>query len=425
MDGLPADFPPLRTLYRSNLPTPATPFLGRETELATVVALLTRPDTRLLTLTGPGGTGKTRLALQAAAEAADHYPDGLFWVPLASVVNPALMLATVAQALNVKEQPNESLVATLARSLHGRKVALLLDNVEQLLPQAAGEVAAIIADCPTVKLLVTSRERLRIQVETSWAVPPMSEADGERLFLERARQAGVELQVDDVVGELCRRLDEMPLALELAAARTVVFSAEQLLERLGQRLDLLKGGPDLDPRQQTLRATIEWSYHLLDSEEQRVYRALGIFLGGCHYDAAEKVADADPDLLQSLLDKSLLRREDTERVPRYWMLETVRQHAVGELRDAGEDESVFDAFLGWISGIVGEVNEYWVDRDQLEWFDTLERERANLMHAAAECRARRAQCRRGHALRRGIPVLRHTGPVRRDRRPAPRRARER
>jgi class 3 adenylate cyclase len=193
IDGLPDEFPRLKSLYHSTLPVPATPFLGRETELADVVGRLLDPDTRLLTLTGPGGTGKTRLALQAAAEASDHFPDGVFWVPLAPLRDPDLLLPAVAQVLEVGERSDERLVDTLARALLGKRALLLLDNLEHLLPSAAGQVAALVAACPTLRVLVTSRERLVVTAERAWSVPPMSETDGQRLFLESAQAAGVTL----------------------------------------------------------------------------------------------------------------------------------------------------------------------------------------------------------------------------------------
>jgi predicted ATPase/class 3 adenylate cyclase len=324
--GEEGEFPPLRSLYRSNLPVPATPFLGRDPELADVVELLSSDDVRLLTLTGPGGTGKTRLALQAAADASDSFPDGVWWVPLAPVRDPALIVSSLAQVLEVKERPGRSLLETVVEHLSGKRRLVLLDNVEHLLPAAAGEIAGLRAAAgPTI--LVTSRERLQLDGEHSWPVPPLEMRDGIELFLARARQLEPSFAHSSAVDELCERLDQLPLALELAAARTPIFSAEQLIERLGQRLDLLRGGRDADPRQQTLRATIEWSYDLLDEDERRLFRSLSVFAGGCTYEAAEAVCDADPDTLQSLLDKSLLRRRDTELGPRYWMLETIHEYA--------------------------------------------------------------------------------------------------
>ncbi len=345
------EFPQLRTLYHTNLPVPATPFLGREQELREVVALLTREDVRLLTLSGPGGTGKTRLALQAAAEVAEEFPDGLAWVSLSPIRDAALLLSAVAQALEVKEQPGRELADTLVAHLAGRRQLLLLDNVEHLLPRAAADVGCL-RDAAGVTLLVTSRERLQLQGEQVWPVPPLEVDDGVNLFVTRALALEPVFKASPAVLELCARLDNLPLALELAAARTPLFSPEQLLDRLGERLDLLKAGREADPRQQTLRATIAWSHDLLDRDEQQLFRRLAVFVDGCTYEAAAKVCEADPDTLQSLLDKSLLRRRDTDFGPRYWMLETIREFAAERLHESGEaeDRSVTHAeYFLWLA----------------------------------------------------------------------------
>ena len=293
---------------------PATAFLGRERELGEVVSLLRRDDVRLVTLTGPGGTGKTRLAVQAAAEVADRFPDGVWWAALAPLRDPTLVLTTLMQALAVKEQPGQPLFETLATALAGKRSLLLLDNVEHLLPDAAADVARL-RDLGGPTVLVTTRERLQVEGEHTWPVPSLGDEDGVTLFVVRAQALEPSFVATPSVAELCERLDNLPLALELAAARTVVFSPEQLLERLGQRLDLLRGGRDADPRQQTLRATIEWSYELLGADERQLFRGLSVFAGGCTYEAAEAVCAADPDTLQSLLDKSLIRRRDSEAGP--------------------------------------------------------------------------------------------------------------
>jgi predicted ATPase/class 3 adenylate cyclase len=342
------DFPALKSLYRTNLPVPATLFLGRERELHEVVSLLSAGKVRLLTLTGPGGTGKTRLALQAAADAAERFPDGITWVPLAPLRDPSLLLSTIAQALDVREEPGTPLLAALTGFLEHKKLLVLLDNVEHLLPDAAGDLAHL-ASTPGPSMLVTSRERLQLQGEQLYPVPTLLESDGVELFIARARALKPGFDGNGAISELCSRLDHLPLALELAAARTTLFSPGQLLERLSQRLDLLKGGRDADPRQQTLRATIEWSYDLLDSDEQRLFRSLSVFAGGCTFEAAEEVCGADPDTLQSLLDKSLLRRLDSELGSRYWMLETVRDYAAEQLAASGELQLLRNRHLGWIA----------------------------------------------------------------------------
>jgi predicted ATPase/class 3 adenylate cyclase len=325
------EFPALKSLYRTNLPVPATPFLGREDELAEVLSLLSSEGTRLLTLTGPGGTGKTRLALQAAAEASEAFPDGVWWVPLAPLRDSALVLETAAQVVGSKDG--------VAEHVSDKSMLCLFDNFEQVV-DAGAELAGLLASCPNLEVLVTSRERLRVRGEQTYPVPPLAESDGVALFSACARAVDPAFTPDEAVGELCLHLDELPLALELAAARTALFSPEQLLERLSQRLDLLKGERDADPRQQTLRATIAWSYELLSDDEQRLFAHLAVFSGGCTYDAAEEIAGADPDTLQSLLDKSLLRKRDSKLGPRYWMLETIREYAAERLRESGEAEDL-------------------------------------------------------------------------------------
>jgi predicted ATPase/class 3 adenylate cyclase len=327
-------FPPLRSLRRTNLPVPATPFLGRGRELEDVVALLRREDVRLLTLTGPGGTGKTRLALQAAAEVAEDLPGGVWWVPLAALRDAALMVDAVAKALEVRERPGIPLEDTLADSLSAKQALLLIDNVEHLLPEVAGQISRLRrTDGPT--LLVTSRERLQLQGEHSWTVPSLDAEDGAALFTARARALRPEFSETPATAEICSRLDNLPLALELAAARTQMFSPDELLEHLGRGLDL-RGGRDADPRQQTLRATIGWSYDLLTADEQQLFRRLALFAGGCTYEAAEGICGADADTLQSLIDKSLVRRREAAGRARYWMLETIREFASEQLEASGE-----------------------------------------------------------------------------------------
>ena len=330
------EFPALKSLHRTNLPVPATPFVGRGRELEEVAALLNREDVRLLTLTGPGGTGKTRLALQAAADASDRYPDGITWVPLTPLRDPALLLPTVAQELELKEESGELLTETLRTALAGRRALLVLDNLEHLLPHAAADITAL-RDLDGPKVLVTSRERLRVGGEHVWPVPSLAEPDAVELFRARALAVDPSFSATAATAELCTRLDDLPLAIELAAGRTGLFSTDELLERLSQRLDLLQGDREADPRQQTLRATIDWSYDLLPPNEQRLLRSLSLFVGGCTFEAAEAVGGADADTLQSLIDKSLVRKRATDEASRYWMLETIREFALERL--AAESEA--------------------------------------------------------------------------------------
>jgi predicted ATPase len=294
---------------------------------------------RLVTLTGPGGTGKTRLALQAAAEVAEDYPDGTWWLPLAPLRDAQLVPLSIAEVLQLRDEPGLSIGARLAAGLIGKRLLLLLDNAEHLLPSIVETIAQLRAiEGPL--LLITSRERLQLQGEHLFPVPAMDKSDGVDLFVERARQVDPGFEDTAGVAALCERLDRLPLALELAAARTSIYTPAQLLERLGDRLDLLRAGRDSDPRQQTLRATIDWSFELLTPEEQRVYRAFSVFAGGCTLEAAEEVCGAVPDTLASLLDKSLLRRREGVSGRRYWMLETIREHAAEHLARLGERESL-------------------------------------------------------------------------------------
>ena len=316
-------FPPLRSLQQTNLPIPATAFLGRQRELDEVTSLLRDGHARLVTLSGPAGSGKTRLALQGAAEASDHYPDGVFWAPLAALRDSGLVLEVAAQALEAR--------SSLAERVADRRLLLVLDNFEHLI-DAAPELARLLGDCPNLQLLVTSRELLRLPGEQAYPVPPFEPHDATEFFTARAQAVDPRFEPSSVVEKLCSRLDNLPLALELAASRIAVLSPEQLLGRLSERLDLLKAGRGVDPRQQTLRATIEWSYDLLDEDEQVLFERLSVFAGGCALEAAEEVCAAEIDTLQSLIDKSLLRRQGE----RFWMLETIKEYAAERLEQRGE-----------------------------------------------------------------------------------------
>jgi predicted ATPase len=311
-------FPPLRTISNTNLPRPASSFVGRQRERDELVSMLS-DGTRLLTLSGPGGSGKTRLAIEAASELVPVFKAGVFWVGLSALRDPALVVQTIAQAVGAKED--------LAAHVSERELLLLLDNFEQVV-EAAPELSQLLEACPNLRLLVTSRELLRISGEVDYPVPPLAEPEAVELFCARAQ-----LEPDETVPELCRRLDELPLALELAAARTSVLSPAQILERLAERLDLLKGGRAADPRQKTLRATIEWSHDLLDEAEKQLFARLAVFAGGCTLEAAEQVADAEIDTLHSLVDKSLLRHTGE----RFWMLETIHEYARERLGGSGEE----------------------------------------------------------------------------------------
>jgi predicted ATPase/class 3 adenylate cyclase len=319
-------FPPLRSLGGTNLPIQPTPLIGRERELEEAGRLLR--TNRFVTLTGPGGAGKTRLAIQLAAEAAEDFPDGVVWVPLQSVRDAQLVLPTIARTLGTGE--------TLGEELAERHLLLVLDNFEQVLP-ASVRVANLTAQLPHVKLLVTSRERLHVAGEHEYPVVPLSEGEAVALFMERAAAAKPDFTDDGAVIEICRRLDCLPLALELAAPLVKALSAAELLKRLDKRLPILSGGPrDAPERQQTLRATIAWSYELLTADEQRAFPRLAVFVGGCTLEAAEEVCQADLATIAALIDKNLLRREGD----RYQMLETIGEYALERLEESGELEGL-------------------------------------------------------------------------------------
>ncbi len=353
-------FPSLTSLYRTNLPVPASPFLGREQELAEVVALLA--DTRLLTLTGPGGTGKTRLAAQAAATSSDRYPDGVWWVPLETLRDPTLVLEGMAQALGAKQE--------VAQHIADQRMLFLLDSFEGVV-EAARAVSELVARCPNLDLLVTSRERLNITAEQEYAVPALAHEEAVGFFAARVRSFDPAFEPDDAVAELCRRLDDMPLSLELAAAQAKVLSAQQILER---GLGLSAPGPrDLPDRQRTLSATIEWSYELLTEEERRLFSRLSVFAGGCTLEAAEEVAEAEVATLHALVDKSLVRKTGE----RFRMLETIREYAAKRLDESGGADILLERLGKHLVALaVAEGAPFFMER-QAEAYDRLEPEHAN------------------------------------------------
>jgi predicted ATPase len=354
-------FPPLKTISNTNLPRPASSFVGRERELEEVTELV-RDGSRLLTLSGPGGSGKTRLALEAASDLVPEFKAGVFWVALAPLRDADLVSETIAQTLGAKDG--------LADHIGERELLLLLDNLEQVV-EAAAELGQLLEQCPNLKLLVTSRELLCVRGEIEYAVPPLSEPEAVALFCERAQLAS-----DETISELCRRLDNLPLAVELAAARARLLSPKQILERISKRLDLLKGGRDAEARQQTLRGAIEWSYDLLEPEERRLFGRLSVFAGGCTLEAAEHVADADLDVLQSLIDKSLVRRTDE----RFWMLETIREFAGEKLEQSGDAEELRIRHAEHLLALTERAYE---DRNaaQSEWLSVVAAEHDNIRAA--------------------------------------------
>jgi predicted ATPase len=331
------EFPLLRTPGSLELPTPATRFLGREDELFSAVSLVYERDPRVLTIVGPGGTGKTRFALELCRLLAADADGGTVFCALAPLRDPELVLSSMAERLGAVSSAPEAIAARVGE----RRTHVLVDNAEHLLPDAARPLGELVAAAPELRLFVTSREALRIRGEAELDLPPLVEGEAVALFLERAHAVRSDIADSAAVHELCTRLDRLPLALELAAARTKLLSPAALLERLEARLDLLKGTRDADERHATLRATIAWSYDLLDESEQQLFRRLSVFRGGCTLASAEAVCDADLDLLGSLLDKSLVRRR-TGRLgeERFWMLETIRGFGIEQLEAADEVDAI-------------------------------------------------------------------------------------
>jgi predicted ATPase len=355
-------FPPLKTISNTNLPRPASAFVGRERERDEVTALL-RNGSRLVTLSGPGGSGKTRLAIEAASELVPAFPNGVFWVGLATLRDPNLVPTSIAEALGAKDE--------LASFLGERELLLLLDNFEQVVEAATG-LAELLERCPNLRLLVTSRELLRVRGEVTYAVPPLAEPEAVELFCLRS---GLEPSRD--VAELCCRLDNLPLAVELAAARTITLTPAQILERLSRRLDLLEGGRDADARQRTLRATIAWSYDLLEAPEQRLFAGLGVFRGGCTLESAERVLAAELDVLQSLLEKSLVRRTED----RFWMLETIREFARERLAALPEAEELRTAQARFVLELAQEAEIELAGAEAADAAQRLDLERDNVRAA--------------------------------------------
>ena len=331
------DFPPLRTPGSVELPTPATPFLGREQELFDAVSLVYERDPRVLTVVGPGGTGKTRFSIELARLLGDDAEGGTVFVPLAPLRDAEFVLPALADRLGASSPEPAAIAARIGE----RRTHVVCDNLEHLLPGVARPLAELVAAVPALRLFATSREALRIQGEAELDLPPLVRDEAVALFCERAQAVRPDVTATDAVVQLCDRLDGLPLALELAAARTKLLAPEALLDRLGDRLDALKGTRDAEERHMTLRATIAWSYDLLDEDEQELYANLGVFRGGCTLETAELVCAAELDTLASLLDKSLLRRR-TGRLgeERYWMLETIREFALERLRESGREDEL-------------------------------------------------------------------------------------
>jgi predicted ATPase/DNA-binding CsgD family transcriptional regulator len=393
--------------HSHNLPFQPTPFIGREKEMANVLQQLLQQDVRLLTLTGPGGVGKTRLGLQVAAESSERFADGTRFVSLAPISDPDLVIPTIAETFDVRETRSWPLPEQLKVFLHEKQVLLLLDNFEQVV-SAATQVADLLATCPQLKVLVTSREALHVRAEHEFSVPVLALPDSRHLpdlsalsryeavalFVGRARAVKPDFQVTNVnayaVVEICTRLDGLPLAIELAAARIKLFPPQALLARLDQRLQFLTSSlRDIPARQQTLRKTIQWSYDLLTAEEQRLFRRLSVFVGGCTLQAIENLTfalgnDASPilDEVVSLIDKNLLQQTaQEEKDLRLWMLETIREYGLEALLKSGEMEIARQAHAAYFLTLAEDAARELKGPQLAKWLEQLEREHENLRAA--------------------------------------------
>jgi predicted ATPase/class 3 adenylate cyclase len=429
---LPDRFPPLKTLERraSNLPAQMTPLIGRVQEAAAACALLRRPDVRLLNLIGPGGTGKTRLGLQVASDLLDEFESGIYFVGLTPISVPTLVASTIGQTLGLKEGSGQPMVESLKDFLRDKQLLLLLDNFEQVV-DAAPLLAELLAAAPRLKMLITSRAVLHLSGEHAFPVPPLALPDSTslqstsadvvstlshytavELFIQRAQAVKPDFQVTTgnaaAVAEICARLDGLPLAIELAAARVKLFPPQALLARLSSRLKLLVGGgQDRPARQQTLRSAIDWSYDLLDAAEQALFRRMGVFAGGGTVETAETVCaelsieneelrNASHDqillnsqfsilnLLESLVDKSLLRQEvGPEGEPRFTMLETIREYALERIDMCGEAEALRRQHAACFLSLAEQAEPELYGAEQRIWLERLEAEHDNLRAALA------------------------------------------
>jgi predicted ATPase/DNA-binding SARP family transcriptional activator len=354
-----------------SLPIATSSFVGRSAELSMAEELL--GNAPLLTLTGPGGTGKTRFAAELARRCRGRYPHGVYWVSLAPLRDPALVLPEIAKTLGVIEEPGRDLAETLIAVLAGKKRLLLLDNAEHLLPEIAHTINRLReAEGPTI--MITSRERLQLSGEHVYPLSPLVPEDAVALFAVRATALDPSFGSTPEIGELCSRLDNLPLAIELAAARTGGLSPAQILARLSKSLDLLRGGRDSDPRQQTLRSTIEWSYGLLGLDERKLFARLSVFSGGCTLEAAEEVCDAEIEALVSLVEKSLVRYADE----RYWMLETIREYAVEQLGMSAELTFLRRRHAAYHERLATDAERGLRTADQVTWLQRLGAEQPNL-----------------------------------------------
>jgi predicted ATPase/class 3 adenylate cyclase len=402
------EFPVLNSLdaKRTNLPIQATPLIGRQKEVRGVGDLIRREDVRLVTLTGPGGTGKTRLALQAGAELLEGFKDGVYFVPLATLTDPESIVGAIADSLSLRQESERSLDETLKSYLQSQRMLLVIDNFEHVV-EGGPSIASLLRDCPGVKALVTSRIPLQVYGEREFAVPPMAvpdvrrlpafetvlEFESVRLFEQRAqavkRDFALTPETAPTVVEICQRLDGLPLAIELAAVRVKLLPPKALLERLGQGgLRLLTGGArDLPERQQTLRNTIDWSYRLLGHGDQRLFARCAVFVGGWSLEAAEAVCETDGDVdvfdgIASLVEKSLVRQvEQEDNEPRFVMLETIREYAAELMESSSAAGDMRQRQCEYYLGLAESAPPNFTGADQEVWLGIFQREHDNIRAA--------------------------------------------
>jgi predicted ATPase len=420
----------------NNLPAQPTPIIGRESEIAALSEKLLQPELRLLTMIGPGGVGKTRLAVQVAEDVSPRFVNGVWFIGLASISDFSLVIPTIAQTLDLHAPPGQSILAALKEYLREKHALLVLDNFEQVMP-AGASLAELLAGCPRLKLLVTSRSALHLRSEHEFPVSPLRMPNLEKkrlpdletlqqysavaLFGQRAASVRPDFTINDsnaaAVVEICARLDGLPLAIELVAARVKLLQPQAIQQRLQNRLHLLTGGAqDLPTRQQTLRNAIEWSYDLLNEEEQTLFRRLAVFVGGCTLEAAESVCNFEflilnselseeesiknsklriqnsfdvLDGIGSLIDKSLLRQVEGngEGEPHYTMLETIREYALERLETSGEADILRDRHAAYFMKLAEESEPLLTGATQRECMDKLEREHDNFRAALKWCQA--------------------------------------
>lgn len=408
---LPSEFPRLASLelLPNNLPLQLTSFVGRESEIVEVKSLLERG--RLVTLTGAGGAGKTRLALQVAADLLDAYPDGVWWVDLSPVVHPELVAKTLASSLQIREVPMQEMAFTLRHQLRDRRLLILLDNCEHLISACAKLAQGLLQSCPALKILATSQEPLGVAGENAWRVPSLSLPDAKEAELASlSRSESVRLLLDRIakfrpdysltsedapfLSEICRTLDGMPLALELAAARVRLLSLRQIAEGLNDRFRMLVGGSRTAlPRHQTLQASVDWSHNLLTDEEKTLFRRLSVFVGGFSLGAAEQICSEAPlrsqdllDLISQLIDKSLLQI-DEGGPPRFRLQETIRQYAKDRLRESADEDAVRNRHLDFYLAMAEEAEPHLEYGETLALLEQLATEHDNLRVAMDWCQS--------------------------------------